>query len=130
MQTPIIVKRLGVTDFETTWRDMQKFTAERTANTVDELWLTEHPAVYTLGLNRKEVRLPVSSDIPVVLTDRGGKITYHGLGQIIIYVLLDLKRNNLNIRRLVNRLENAVIDVLADHKIKATARTEAPGVYV
>jgi lipoyl(octanoyl) transferase len=130
MQTPIVVKRLGVTDFETTWRDMQKFSAERTATTVDELWLTEHPAVYTLGLNRKNVRLPARDDIPVVLTDRGGKITYHGPGQIIIYALLDLKRNNMNIRHLVSLLENTVIGVLADHQIKAAARTDAPGVYV
>jgi lipoyl(octanoyl) transferase len=130
MQQPIIVKRLGVTDFETTWRDMQKFTAERTQATADELWLTEHPAVYTLGLNRKNVRLPTGDNIPVVLTDRGGKITYHGPGQIIIYALLDLKRNNLNIRSLVSLLENTVIDVLADHQIQAVARADAPGVYV
>lgn len=130
MQTPIVVKRLGVTDFETTWRDMQKFTAERTATTIDELWLTEHPPVYTLGLNRKNVRLPAREDIPVVLTDRGGKITYHGPGQIIIYTLLDLKRNNLNIRSLVSLLENTVISVLADHQIQAAARADAPGVYV
>ncbi|HSH54561.1 MAG TPA: lipoyl(octanoyl) transferase LipB [Methylotenera sp.] len=130
MQQPIIVKRLGVTDFETTWRDMQKFTVERAETTADELWLTEHPAVYTLGLNRKNVRLPARKDIPVVLTDRGGKITYHGPGQIIIYALLDLKRNNLNIRSLVSLLENAVIGLLADYQITAIARTDAPGVYV
>lgn len=130
MQQPIIVKRLGVTDFETTWRDMQKFTAERTETTADELWLTEHPAVYTLGLNRKNVHFPASNNIPVVLTDRGGKITYHGPGQVIIYVLLDLKRKHLNIRSLVSLLENAVIGVLADHQIKAVARADAPGVYV
>lgn len=109
---------------------MQEFTTARTADTPDELWLTEHPAVYTLGLNRKNVRLPTNSDIPVVLTDRGGKITYHGPGQIIIYALLDLKRSNLNIRSLVSLLESAVIKVLAIHKIKATARADAPGVYV
>ena len=130
MLQPIIVKRLGLTDFETTWRDMQKFTAERSASTPDELWLTEHPAVYTLGLNRKKVRLPDRSDIPVVLTDRGGKITYHGPGQLIIYVLLDLKRNNLNIRSLVSLLENAIINILADQQIQASARADAPGVYV
>lgn len=130
MQQPIIVKRLGVTDFETTWRDMQKFTAERTETTADELWLTEHSAVYTLGLNRKNVRLPAGDDIPLVLTDRGGKITYHGPGQIIIYALLDLKRNHLNIRSLVSLLENTVISVLADHQIQAVARADAPGVYV
>lgn len=130
MQQPIIVRRLGVTDFETTWRNMQAFTAERTEATVDELWLTEHPPVYTLGLNRKNVRMPSRNDIPVVLTDRGGKITYHGPGQIIIYALLDLQRNRLNIRSLVSLLENTVIDLLASHQIKAIARADAPGVYV
>lgn len=130
MQQPIIVRRLGVTDFETTWRNMQAFTAERTEATVDELWLTEHPPVYTLGLNRKNVRMPSRKDIPIVLTDRGGKITYHGPGQIIIYALLDLQRNRLNIRSLVSLLENTVIDLLASHQIKAIARADAPGVYV
>lgn len=130
MQTPIIVKRLGVTDFETTWRQMQEFTARRTKGTADELWLTEHPAVYTLGLNRKNVRLPSNSDIPLVLTDRGGKITYHGPGQVIIYTLLDLKRNKLDIRSLVSLLENTVIELLAKHQHIAAARADAPGVYV
>lgn len=130
MQQSIIVRRLGVTDFETTWRNMQLFTAERTEATADELWLTEHPPVYTLGLNRKNVRMPSRTDIPVVLTDRGGKITYHGPGQIIIYALLDLQRNRLNIRSLVSLLENTVIDLLASYQIPANARADAPGVYV
>lgn len=130
MQQPIIVRRLGVTDFETTWRNMQAFTAKRTESTADELWLTEHPPVYTLGLNRKNVRMPSSADIPVVLTDRGGKITFHGPGQIIIYALLNLQRNRLNIRSLVSLLENAVIGLLASHQITANARADAPGVYV
>ena len=130
MQAPIIVKRLGVTDFETTWRQMQQFTAERTHETLDELWLTEHPPVYSLGLNRKNVRLPSNSDIPLVLTDRGGKITYHGLGQVIIYTLLDLKRNKLDIRSLVSLLEDTVIELLANYQLKAVAKVDAPGVYV
>lgn len=130
MQQPIIVRRLGVTDFETTWRNMQAFTAQRNETTADELWLTEHPPVYTLGLNRKNVRMPSRVDIPVVLTDRGGKITYHGPGQIIIYALLDLQRNRLNIRSLVSLLENTVIELLANHQIAANARADAPGVYV
>lgn len=130
MQTSIIVKRLGLTDFETTWRQMQGFTAARTIETPDELWVTEHPPVYTLGLNRKNVRLPSDSDIPVVLTDRGGKITYHGPGQLIIYTMLDLKRNQLDIRSLVSLLENTVIALLAKHKITALAKADAPGVYV
>lgn len=127
---PFIIRQLGLTDFETTWHAMQKFTAERTETTSDELWLTEHPAVYTLGLNRKNVRLPIREDIALVHTDRGGKITYHGLGQLIIYVLFDLKRNNLNIRKLVSLLENAVIELLDSFGKKAVAKTDAPGVYV
>ena len=130
MQQPILVRRLGVTDYEPTWRNMQLFTAERTEATADELWLTEHPPVYTLGLNRKNVRMPSRTDIPVVLTDRGGKITYHGPGQIIIYALLNLQRNRLNIRSLVTLLEETVIELLASHQTPANARADAPGVYV
>ncbi len=130
MQPPLIIRQLGITDFETTSQAMQLFTATRSADTPDELWLTEHPPVYTLGLNRKQARLPVSPDIPLVHTDRGGKITYHGPGQIIVYVLLDLKRNNLNIRSLVSKLENATIALLANYRISATAKLDAPGVYV
>lgn len=130
MQQPLVVRHLGPTDFETTWQAMQQFTATRTATTPDELWLTEHHPVYTLGLNRKNIRLPTNSDIPLVLTDRGGKITYHGPGQLIVYTLLDLKRHNLNVRKLVSMLENTVIALLARHQMAATARPDAPGVYV
>ena len=130
VQQPFLIRQLGLTDFETTWHAMQKFTAERTETTPDELWLTEHPAVYTLGLNRKNVRLPIRDDIPLLHTDRGGKITYHGPGQLIIYVLFDLNRNNLNIRRLVSLLENAVIELLDSFGKKAVAKSDAPGVYV
>ena len=130
VQQPFLIRQLGLTDFETTWHAMQKFTAERTETTPDELWLTEHPAVYTLGLNRKNVRLPIRDDIPMVHTDRGGKITYHGPGQLIIYVLFDLKRNNHNIRKLVSLLENAVIELLDNSGKKAVAKSDAPGVYV
>lgn len=130
MQQPLVVRHLGPTDFETTWHAMQQFTATRTATTLDELWLTEHHPVYTLGLNRKSVRLPTNSDIPLVLTDRGGKITYHGPGQLIVYTLLDLKRHNLNVRKLVSMLENTVIALLARYQMAATARPDAPGVYV
>jgi lipoyl(octanoyl) transferase len=129
-QQPFLIRQLGLTDFETTWHAMQKFTAERTENTPDELWLTEHRAVYTLGLNRKNVRLPIRDDIALVHTDRGGKITYHGPGQLIIYALFDLKRNNLNIRKLVCLLENSVIELLASFGKQAVAKADAPGVYV
>ncbi|OIR04934.1 octanoyltransferase [mine drainage metagenome] len=130
MLQPLKVRHLGVTDFETTCIAMQDFTANRQPDTPDELWLTEHPPVYSLGLNRKSVRLPSRDDIPLVHTDRGGKITYHAPGQVIIYVLLDLKRNNLNIRSLVSLLENTVIGLLAGYGVQATAKTDAPGVYV
>lgn len=129
-QHPLLVKRLGRTDFAETTLAMQRFTAERQADTPDELWLTEHNPVYTLGLNRKNARLPARSDIAVIETDRGGKITYHGTGQVIIYALLDIKRAQLTIRTLVSMLENAVIALLADYGIVASAKADAPGVYV
>lgn len=128
--TPLLVRRLGRTDYAATWRAMQAFTAGRIATTPDELWVTEHAPVYTLGLNKKDVRLPPPSDIPLVETDRGGKITYHGPGQIVVYLLLDLKRRNLSIRPLVSLMENTVIQLLAQYGIKAQARSDAPGVYV
>jgi lipoyl(octanoyl) transferase len=127
---PVLVRHLGITDFAATCLAMQNFTAERQSDTPDELWLTEHYPVYTLGLNRKNVRLPSRDDIALVNTDRGGKITYHGPGQLIIYVLLDLKRNHLNIRKLVSMLENTVITLLADYGTNASAKPDAPGVYV
>ncbi|HEY9268162.1 MAG TPA: lipoyl(octanoyl) transferase LipB [Methylotenera sp.] len=130
MQQPLVIRRLGLTAFETTCEAMQGFNANRTADTPDELWLTEHPPVYSLGLNRKQVKLPLRDDIPTVLTDRGGKITYHGPGQIIVYILADLQRRHLNIRTLVSLLENTVIELLAEHGIDATAKKDAPGVYV
>lgn len=126
---PIITRRLGLTDYQTTLQAMQAFTAIRSNQTPDEIWLTEHAAVYTLGLNRKNVRLP-KNDIPVILVDRGGKITYHGLGQVVIYLLVDLKRRNLNVRQLVNLMEASIIELLAQFNVAAVAKADAPGVYV
>jgi lipoyl(octanoyl) transferase len=125
----IVCRDLGRTDYQTTLQAMQQFTANRTARTPDEIWLTEHASVYTLGLNRKYVRLP-NNNIPVVMVDRGGKITYHGIGQVVIYVLLDLTRNKLNIRQLVDALEASIIALLGTYHIKAFAKKDAPGVYV
>ncbi len=125
-----LIKRLGLTDYEATWKAMQAFTAARDAKTPDELWLTEHPPVYTLGLNKKDVTPPLRRDIPLVSTDRGGKITYHGPGQIVIYLLIDLKRRSLTVRQLVSKMEEAVIAMLAEYGITAQARADAPGVYV
>jgi lipoyl(octanoyl) transferase len=109
---------------------MREMTLSRTASSYDEIWMTEHPATYTLGLNRKSVRMPSRSDIPVIESDRGGKITYHGPGQLIFYVLLDLTRKHLTIRQLVSALEDAVIELLSAYRVKALARSDAPGVYV
>ena len=130
MQHPLIIRHLGLTEFESTCRAMQRFNAELSDDTADELWLTEHPPVYSLGLNRRQIRLPQRDDIPTVLTDRGGKITYHGPGQVIVYVLIDLARRQLNIRSLVSVLENTVIELLAEYGINATSKKDAPGVYV
>jgi lipoyl(octanoyl) transferase len=126
---PVITRQLGITDYQATLQAMRDFTANRNAQTSDEIWLTEHTAVYTLGLNRKNVRLP-KNNIPVVLVDRGGKITYHGPGQVVIYLLIDLKRRNLNVRQLVNALEASIIELLAQFNVMAVAKTDAPGVYV
>jgi len=129
-QGRLVIRQLGRTDYTETWRAMQDFTARRVADTPDELWLTEHPPVYTQGLNRKEMRPPSRNDIPLVLTDRGGKITYHGPGQIVLYLLLDLKRSGLTVRQLVDRMEGAVVVMLAEYGIAAQGRPDAPGVYV
>jgi lipoyl(octanoyl) transferase len=125
------VRRLGRVDYEPTWRSMQAFTGARTAGTADEIWVLEHPPVYTLGIAGRAEHLPrIANGIPVVRSDRGGQITYHGPGQVVIYTLLDLRRRGLAVRPLVRLLEHAVIDVLSAHGIAAAARVEAPGVYV
>jgi lipoyl(octanoyl) transferase len=125
----IVCRSLGRTDYQATLQAMQQFTANRLPETPDEIWLTEHASVYTLGLNRKNVRLP-NNAIPVIMVDRGGKITYHGIGQVVIYCLIDLKRRNLNIRQLVDALEASIIGLLGAYHIKAFAKKDAPGVYV
>jgi lipoyl(octanoyl) transferase len=127
---PVVeIRQLGLTDYAATLAEMQAFTAQRTADTPDQLWITEHPPVYTLGLNRRGVRLP-QNNIPLVEVDRGGKITYHGPGQLIIYCLIDLARSHLNVRQLVTILENSLIEFLHAYDIRAVARSDAPGVYV
>ncbi len=125
-----MVKQLGRTDYETTWHAMQALTANRDEGMPDEIWVTEHDAVYTLGLNRKLVRMPSNTSIPVVLADRGGKITYHGPGQLIVYLLVDLKRKSLSIRQLVSAMESSIIELLAEYGVKTYAKADAPGVYV
>lgn len=130
MMTPIRIKTLGQTDFAHICTQMQAFTSARTPDTPDELWVTTHPPVYSLGLNRKNVGLPLRDDIPLVKCDRGGKITYHGPGQLIIYGLVDLAKYGFTVRDWVACLEGAVIRYLAGHGVKANARKTAPGVYV
>jgi lipoyl(octanoyl) transferase len=131
MQHPSIhIKALGMVDYEPTWRAMQKFTAERTAETLDEIWLLQHPPTYTLGQAGKPEHLLNPTSIPVVKIDRGGQITYHGPGQIVAYLLVDLHRWKINVRELVRLMEQAVIDLLAEYGVKAEGREDAPGVYV
>lgn len=118
-------------DYLTVWQEMQQFTADRTASTPDEIWLVEHPPVYTLGQAGKPEHLLNPGQIPVVKTDRGGQVTYHGPGQIMAYVLLDLKRANRFIKAMVSQLEDATIDTLTAYGIQNACRKEgAPGVYV
>jgi len=126
----IILKQLGLCDYDPVWRRMQAFTDTRDETTADELWLVEHPPVFTLGLNGKPEHVLDPGPIPVIPVDRGGQVTYHGPGQAVLYVLVDLRRRGLGVRALVTLLEQAVIAFLADHGIRAEARPDAPGVYV
>ena len=129
--TAPLVKQLGRTTYTPVWRAMQAFTqARRSAPKNDEIWLTEHEPVYTLGLAGDPAHLLRAGDIPLVQTDRGGQITYHGPGQAVVYALLDLRRYDLKVRELVNLLEQTVIDVLAEQQIEAARRLGMPGVYV
>ena len=125
-----LIKHLGLVDYEPTWRSMQAFTDSRTADTPDELWVVEHHPVYTQGLAGKPEHLLRLTDIPVVKTDRGGQVTYHGPGQLVVYLLIDFKRMQVGVRELVRRIEQAVIDMLAAQGITANGDVNAPGVYV
>jgi lipoyl(octanoyl) transferase len=121
---------MGTVDYAPTYEAMKRFTAARGPETLDELWLLEHPPVYTVGQAGRDEHLPRRSDIPVVRIDRGGQITYHGPGQAVVYLLLDLRRRSLSVTGLVRRIEQAVIDLLARHGIEGARRPGAPGVYV
>lgn len=126
----MIVRPLGRADYEPTWQAMMKFTAERSAETPDELWVVEHPPVFTLGQAGKPEHLLVDTGIPLVKIDRGGQITYHGPGQVVVYLLIDLPRRKLKVRELVGRIEQAVIDCLGEQGVTAERHDGAPGVYV
>ena len=125
-----VIRHLGLVEYQPTWRAMQRFTEERTAATPDEIWFLEHPPVFTLGMNASHAHLLAPGDIPVVQIDRGGQVTYHGPGQLVVYPLLDLNRAHLGIRDFVTALEQAVIDLAAQFAIPAQAQRRAPGVYV
>jgi lipoyl(octanoyl) transferase len=125
------VRRLGLADYVSTWRAMREFTDSRSADTPDELWLLEHPPVYTYGVAGRVEHLPHGDTaIPVIKTDRGGQVTYHGPGQAIAYALIDLRRARLTVRSLVGRLEQAVLDLLQDYDVRGERRAGAPGIYV
>ena len=124
------VLNLGRRAYEPLWRAMQAFTEIRDVGTADEIWLTEHPPVFTLGLNASREHVLNPGDIPVVQIDRGGQVTYHGPGQLLIYPLIDLKRSGLGVRQLVTALEQSVVDLLRERGVQACARADAPGVYV
>jgi lipoyl(octanoyl) transferase len=126
----VILRQLGCVDYTATFAAMKEFTASRDENTPDEFWLCEHPPVFTQGLSGRPEHLLRDIGIPVVQIDRGGQITYHGPGQVVIYLLLDLSRRDLKVRELVHKIEQAVIDLLADYGIKAGRKESAPGVYV
>lgn len=127
--TPI-VRYYPLSDYAVIWQAMRQFTDARTSDTPDEIWLLEHFPVYTQGQSGKPEHVLEPGDIPIVQTDRGGQVTYHGPGQLIAYVLLDLHKRKLNIRTLVTLLEQSVVRLLADYGIKASSRCDAPGVYV
>jgi lipoyl(octanoyl) transferase len=129
-QLPLVIRQLGRYAYVPVWQAMQKFTDERDENTPDEIWIVEHDPVFTQGQAGKEEHLLMPGDIPVVKVDRGGQVTYHGPGQIVIYVLLDLKRRKTGVRELVTHIENAIVAALAEHDISAAAKPDAPGVYV
>ncbi|HHZ87403.1 MAG TPA: lipoyl(octanoyl) transferase LipB [Chromatiaceae bacterium] len=126
----LVVRHLGLQDYQPVWRAMKSFTERRGAADNDELWVMQHPPVYTLGLNGKPEHLLADSDIPLIQIDRGGQITYHGPGQLVLYALIDLRRHTLGVRQLVTALEQSVVCLLRDYAIDAQADPAAPGVYV
>lgn len=127
---PIIIRKFGLTAYNTTWALMKDFTQQRTHSTPDQFWLVEHPSVFTQGQAGKPEHLLDPGSIPVIQSDRGGQATYHGPGQVVIYVLINLKRKNLSIKSLITSIEHAIIRLLAQYNILGTTQNKAPGVYV
>ena len=130
LQNQCIFKQLGLQDYNAVWQDMLDFTIERDEQTIDEIWFVEHPPVFTQGQAGKEEHLLAPGDIPVVKVDRGGQVTYHGPGQQVIYFLINLKRKKMGVRQLVTSIENIIVELLSGYKIKASAKLNAPGVYI
>lgn len=129
-QQVIAIRDLGRQDYVPLWHAMQRFTDARTESTRDEIWFTEHPPVFTMGLNASKEHLLAPGDIPVVQIDRGGQVTFHGPGQLMVYPLLDLRRAAMGVRTLVTALEQSVVDLVAEFDVEAASRADAPGVYV
>ena len=130
LATDLYVRRLGLMDYEPVWRAMQAFTDQRDTNTADELWLVEHPPVFTQGQSGRAEHILAPGDIPVIQVDRGGQVTYHGPGQIVAYPLVDIGRLEMGVRDLVMGIEQAIIEVLQNYAVDASLRAGAPGVYV
>jgi lipoyl(octanoyl) transferase len=130
ISTDLLIRPLKQCDYLTAWQAMQEFTDTRTAVTCDEIWLIEHPPVYTLGQNGKREHILNPGNIPVIPVDRGGQVTYHGPGQLMLYALIDIRRRRIGVRDLVSALEQATIAMLTDYGITAYAKPDAPGVYV
>jgi lipoyl(octanoyl) transferase len=126
----LITKQLGLTDYESVWESMKDFTQSRDQDTPDEIWVVEHPPTFTLGRNGKEHHILQETSIPIVKVDRGGQVTYHGPGQIVIYLLLDLHRRGIGIRQLVTLIENCIVELLSAYEVTAYSDAKAPGVYV
>ena len=123
-------RELGLVDYEPTWQAMQRFTNARDADTADEIWLLQHPPVFTQGQAGKPEHLLLPGDIPVVQVDRGGQVTYHGPGQLVAYLLLDVRRSGIGVRELVSRIERSLVATLGSYGVTANAKPDAPGVYV
>ena len=130
MSLPLGFRELGQVDYQPTWHAMQRFTDTRSADTPDEIWLLEHSPVFTQGQAGKAEHVLFPGDIPVVQVDRGGQVTYHGPGQLVAYLLLDVRRSGIGVRELVSRIERSLIDLLASYGVSANAKPDAPGVYV
>lgn len=130
MSSKLIVRQLGRQAYEPVWQAMQQFTDTRDANTADELWVLEHDPVFTQGQAGKAEHILAPGDIPIVKVDRGGQVTYHGPGQLVVYFLLDLRRHKLGVRQLVNTIEDTIVSLMAEYGVSAAARPDAPGVYV